>query len=347
MGSPSPKVNSAVRKGVVLLLAVAAWLVSCYAEMLLFDFFYNPSSEAPRLTYVAYAPWSIHGDLFSAVNHVGAALAIAALVALVIEAAKAILAAQGAFRCYLGALGFQVIVVWTAFQHSGWEWAEHLTSLVLTRGTREFHWFRGGTDPVWPWPPIAALLVLLVLTLFSWRERPVATETRPKPAALGWVGSRGNLAWLGMAWLFGALARLTTNLWFPPTGPWPHLANVAALPWDPAGEPQSTTVQLFGALFFAVLGVLLVEIVKATQIRRGRRAAYWPLLAFQVVLFCDVFASTAPDWAAYALASVLGVPVPVETFSGWPWISLLALGFLLLPELRRMKASRQHRRQPE
>jgi hypothetical protein len=115
------------------------------------------------------------------------------------------------------------------------------------------------------------------------------------------------------------------------------LSNVAAFPWDSAGEPQSTTVRLFGALFFALLGLLLVEIVKAVQIRRGRRADYWPLLAFQVVLFFDVFATAAPDWAAYASSSVLEVPVPVEAFPSWPWISLLALGFLLWPNDLRLR----------
>jgi hypothetical protein len=330
------KMKSAAGTGSVILFTSAAWLTSCGAETLLVEHFYSPSFQSPNLPFVAYVPWYIGGCIHSGVNQLGGALVIAAMVAVMAETAKAFLAARCAFGSYLGALGFQLAVVWAAVVHAGAEWAGHFVSLVFTRGQRELIWWTPSeTEPVWPWPTAAALAVLMVLVLRSRQEAPKVAEGQPDAAS---SANWGRVGWLATAWLVGFLARPATDLWFPPTGNWPHLANVAAVPWDEAGEPQSTTVRLFGPLFFALVGVLLVEIVKSMQIRRGRRAAYWPLLAFQVVLFCDVIASAAPDWAAYGWPSVLGATVTIEDFPTWPWISLLAIGLLLLPDLARRRA---------
>lgn len=307
-------------------------------EIFLEAFITRPFEE-PTLAYVGNVPWFDSSDMLSNVGQMGMALGLAAGITLLVETAKSSMTSRHAYPIYLFCLLLQAAVTWAAFTNGAADWAAHCKSLVFTRGSKEILASLASPHPRFQWYSIATLLALGVAAFVQARKKhellPGSTEAGSRI-----LGSRKNWYWLGTAWLAGALARQATDLWFPPSGNWPHLANLAAWPGDPSGLPQSTTVRFFGPLFFALLGVLLVEVVKVLQIRRGRRAAYLPLLAFQVLLFCDVVASAAPDWAAYALSSVFGRPVPMEALPSWPWISVLALGLLLLLDLRSRRAER-------
>src|SRR5690606_18253803 len=150
---------------------------SCYAKPLLFKF-YRGSLEAPYLTYLANVPWYPGGHHGSSAGQVGVALAIAAFAAVLAEIAKGLSAAPGTFCISLGASGVQAAVVGAAFAPGAGEWAAQFASLIFTQGTGYISFRQPGFDePSRPWPPIVALLVLVSVTLFHWREAGTAGRT--------------------------------------------------------------------------------------------------------------------------------------------------------------------------
>lgn len=110
---------------------------------------------------------------------------------------------------------------------------------------------------------------------------------------------------LGVAIGVASFAQQLSFSWFSPGFSWPHLPNVAMVPWNPASDFFSSTAQLFAGLFISVAAALLLEPVKLIAQRRFSLIAYSLALLAQVAIFAETFVNACPDWASHAASLLL------------------------------------------
>jgi hypothetical protein len=224
------------RKGGVVLVSSGLALLLAGNSQHAVRYLVGIGRGSPVVPFVGEVPWhppDRYTHFFSGAASLGAALAVALVVAALLEVAKSRLAHREYLAMYLHCTAFQTLVTWAAFSRGAWDWAVHFQSLILTRGSSA-----GVLDfvgPRWPWLLFAPVGALATIRLAKRYRQWLFADSRIGGAESG--RRKRQKVWVTILGGTFAVAVLT---------PWLGDYLVSAPPWWPSLATAALT-------FFAVV----------------------------------------------------------------------------------------------
>lgn len=156
----------------------AAWMLALAAHRLSWAWF-PPSFDWPHLPSVSFAPWITETDYYSSTPQFLAPLFICAAAVMVIEIGKSwcVRSKDVGPGFYWCCVLFQCLLTIDIIATSAPDWTVHALSLLVTHGRQTMGEARLQS---WPWPSLAALLLIAGgRLLYSRRSRPHIQTERP------------------------------------------------------------------------------------------------------------------------------------------------------------------------